>query len=76
MKYPRRLSLGANNTVIVLSEIEVANLFSGYTRSDIGSEAEKMRFANTINELVVRFSRLDYNDTLEAEMLVLVRCIC
>lgn len=73
MKYPRRLSSGANNTVIALSETEVAKLFSGDTRSDIGSEAEKMRFANAINELIVRFSRLDYNDTLEAEMLVMER---
>ncbi|RYF55807.1 MAG: hypothetical protein EOO39_37545, partial [Cytophagaceae bacterium] len=73
MKYPRRLSSGANNTVIVLSETEVAKLFSGDTRSDIGSEAEKMRFANAINELVVQFNRLDYNDALEAEMLVMER---
>ena len=73
MKYPRRLSSGANNTVIVLSEMEVAKLFSGDTRSDLGSEAEKMRFATTINELVVRFNRLDYNDALDAEMLVMER---
>ena len=44
-KYPRKLSSGANNTVIVLNEHEVAKLFSGDTRSDIGSEAEKMKFA-------------------------------
>jgi serine/threonine protein kinase len=73
MKYPRRLSSGANNTVIVLSDTEVAKLFSGDTRSDIGSEAEKMRFANAINELVVRFHRLDYNETLDSEMLVMER---
>lgn len=73
MKYPRRLSSGANNTVIVLSETEVAKLFSGDTRSDIGSEAEKMRFANGINDLVVQFSRLDYDDSLDAELLVMER---
>ncbi|MCU0417793.1 MAG: hypothetical protein MUE33_11485 [Cytophagaceae bacterium] len=39
-KYPRRLSSGANNTVIALSETEVAKLFLEDTRSDIGSEAE------------------------------------
>jgi serine/threonine protein kinase len=73
MKYPRKLSAGANNTVIVLSDTEVAKLFTGDTRSDIGSEAEKMKFANTINNLVVTFIRLDYNTALEAEMLVMER---
>ena len=62
MKYPRKLSSGANNTVIVLSDTEVAKLFTGDTRSDIGSEAEKMKFANAVNGLVVKFLRLDYND--------------
>lgn len=73
MKYPRKLSSGANNTVIVLNENEVAKLFVGDTRSDLGSEAEKMKFANTINDLVVKFVRLDYNEELQAEMLVMER---
>lgn len=73
MKYPRRLSSGANNTVIVLSDTEVAKLFTGDTRSDIGSEAEKMKFANSINDLVVNFVRLDFQEDLEAEMLVMER---
>lgn len=73
MKYPRRLSSGANNTVIVLSDTEVAKLFTGDTRSDIGSEAEKMKFANSINSLVVKFIRLDYSDEMQAEMLVMER---
>jgi serine/threonine protein kinase len=73
MKYPRRLSSGANNTVIVLSDTAVAKLFTGDTRSDIGSESEKMRFANTVNELVVKFIRLDYSDVLQAEMLIMER---
>ncbi|QMW06292.1 hypothetical protein [Spirosoma foliorum] len=73
MNYPRRLSSGANNTVIVLSDTEVAKLFTGDTRSDIGSEAEKMRFANTVNDLVVKFVRLDYSDELQAEMLIMER---
>ena len=72
-KYPRKLSAGANNTVIVLNENEVAKLFSGDTRSDLGSEAEKMKFANSINDLVVKFIRLDYNDELQSEMLVMER---
>lgn len=73
MKYPRKLSSGANNTVIVLSDTEVAKLFTGDTRSDIGSEAEKMKFANAVNDLIVRFIRLDYNEALQAEMLVMER---
>ncbi len=73
MKYPRKLSSGANNTVIVLSDTEAAKLFTGDTRSDIGSESEKMKFANGINGLVAQFVRLDYNEVLQAEMLVMER---
>lgn len=73
MKYPRRLSSGANNTVIVLSDTEVAKLFTDDTRSDIGSEAEKMKFANLVNDLVAKFIRLDFQEDLQAEMLVMER---
>lgn len=73
MKYPRKLSSGANNTEIVINDAEVAKLFIGDTRSDIGSEAEKMQFANAVNNLVVKFVRLDYNEALQAEMLVMER---
>ena len=72
-KYPRTLSSGANNTVIALSETEVAKLFHGDTRSDIGSEAEKMRVANAVNNLVVRFVRLDIDTDLDVDMLVMER---
>ncbi|RSK33068.1 hypothetical protein [Hymenobacter metallilatus] len=72
-RYPRQLSRGANNAVIALSETEVGKLFGGDTRSDIGSEAEKMRFANGVNDLVVRFNRLEYNAPLDADMLVMER---
>lgn len=73
MKYPRRLSSGANNTVIVISETEVGKLYADDTRSEIGSEAEKLRFANNVNELMAKFIRLDYNEELQAEMLVMER---
>ena len=69
MKYPRKLSSGANNTVIVISEIEVGKLYTGDTRSEIGSEANKMKFANAINQLIVQFIRLDFNEAIQAEML-------
>lgn len=57
-KYPKTLSSGANNTVIALSETEAGKLFLEDTRSDIDSEAEKMKFANSINDLVDKFIRL------------------
>lgn len=73
MKYPRLLSTGNNNKVIALSETEVAKLFIADTRSDIGSEAEKMQYANAINNLVARFIRLDFHEELKADMLVMER---
>jgi serine/threonine protein kinase len=73
MNYPRRLSSGTNNTVIVLTDTEVAKLFVGDTRSEIGSEAEKMQYANKVNNLVVKFIRLDFNEDINAEMLVMER---
>ncbi|MFT7450998.1 MAG: hypothetical protein ACI9VN_001720, partial [Patescibacteria group bacterium] len=72
-RYPRTLSSGANNRVIALSETEAGKLFTGDTRSDIGSEAEKMKFANTINGLIVKFVRLDLEEEEEAEVLVMER---
>jgi serine/threonine protein kinase len=73
MKYPRLLSSGANNKVIALNETEVAKLFVDDTRSEIGSEAEKMKYANSINGLLSKFIRLDYDESLKAEMLVMER---
>ena len=73
MKYPRRLSSGANNIVLALTETEVAKLFLEDTRSDLGSEAEKMKFANKVNGLVCHFVRLDFDEELKAEMLVVER---
>ena len=71
-RYPRTLSSGANNTVIALSETEVGKIFTGDTRSDIGSESLKLQFANKINGLLVTVIRLDeLND--EAEILVMER---
>lgn len=73
MKYPRRLSSGANNIVIALSQTEAAKLYLEDTRSDLGSEAEKMKYANKVNGLVCQFRRLDYDETLKTEMLVMER---
>ena len=73
MNFSRKLSAGANNMVIALSTTEVAKLFLEDTRSDIGSEAEKMKFANTINGLVSQFIRLDFDENIGGEMLVMER---
>ncbi|MGI4865288.1 MAG: hypothetical protein ACRYFZ_15310 [Janthinobacterium lividum] len=72
-RYPRQLSRGANNAVIALSETEVGKLFGHDTRSDIGSEGEKMRYANTVNGLVAKFIRLERNEPLASDMLVMER---
>ncbi len=71
--YQHKLSYGANNTVVAINNAEVAKIFEGDTRSDIGSEAEKMKFANQINDLVVKFIRLEYNRENNWEMLVMER---
>ncbi|HEY3876757.1 MAG TPA: hypothetical protein VGM92_14895 [Candidatus Kapabacteria bacterium] len=71
--HPKKLSSGNNNTVIALSESECGKLFASDTRSDIGSEAEKMKFANRINDLVVKFVRLDYFADASSEMIVMER---
>ena len=73
MKIPRLLSTGDSNKVIVLSGTEVGKMFVDDTRSDIGSEAEKMKFANSVNNLVCRFIRLDYDEALQANLLVMER---
>ena len=72
-RYPKILSKGEHNTVIALSESEVGKLFAGDTRSDIGSEAEKMKYANKINGLIVKFQRLDIDDNSKSDMLVMER---
>jgi tRNA A-37 threonylcarbamoyl transferase component Bud32 len=72
-KYPRQLSRGQNNPVIAINEQEVAKLFTGDTRSDIGSEAEKMQYANAVNGLVVKFIRLDRDEANDWDMLVMER---
>ena len=72
-KYANQLSYGANNLVIALSDLEVAKIFRGDTRSDIGSEAEKLKTANSINDLLARFVRLDYDEQYEWDMLIMER---
>jgi serine/threonine protein kinase len=72
-KYPTLLSAGQNNQVVALSETEVAKIYTGDTRSDIGSEASKLQFANAVNGLLCKFIRLDYQEDTETAFLVLER---
>ncbi|MBC7570477.1 MAG: hypothetical protein H7319_12175 [Spirosoma sp.] len=72
-RYANQLSYGANNLVVALSATEVAKIFRGDTRSDIGSEAEKLKVANRVNDLLARFVRLDYDDKHEWDMLIMER---
>ena len=72
-KYKNLLSSGINNRVIALSKTEVAKIFEGKTRAFINSEAEKMRYANNINNLICRFQRLDYDDENKWDLLIMER---
>ncbi|MBK8634318.1 MAG: hypothetical protein IPN72_12465 [Saprospiraceae bacterium] len=71
--HPSKLSSCDNNLVIAIDDTEVGKLFISDSRSDIGSEAEKMKFANNINDLVVKFKRLEYNDVMQGDMLIMER---
>jgi len=73
MRLKNQLSYGNNNKVIAISDTEVAKLFLADTRSDIGSEAQKMQFANQINDLVVKFHRLTFDEQNNWDMLVMER---
>lgn len=59
--------------MIAPNETEVAKLYTADTRSDIGSEAEKVQYANAVNDLIPKFIRLDFDEALQAEMLVMER---
>ncbi len=74
-RFPNILSSTASNYVIALNNNECAKVFLGDTRSDIGSESEKMKYANNINDLVVKYIRLEENVELDADMLVMERLI-
>jgi|SRR5690554_2726803 len=67
-KYPKELSRGTNNVVIALSKTEAGKIFTPESRVEISVEAENMRYANKINDLVVKFIRID----IEGENQILV----
>ena len=50
-------------------------MFHENTRVEIGSEVEKMQFANQVNGLVVKFIRTEVSAELDVELLVMERLI-
>ena len=58
-KYPRELSRGSNNVVIALLKTEAGKVFTPESRVEISVEASNMKYANKINDLVVKFIRID-----------------
>lgn len=70
-KYPQQLSQGHNNMVIAVSPTEVGKIFTPDSRVEISAEAENMKYANRINNLVVKFIRIDIDD--ESQILVMER---
>ena len=58
-KYPQQLSQGHNNMVVAISPTEVGKIFTPNSRVEISAEAENMKYANRVNNLVVKFIRID-----------------
>lgn len=61
-RYPHQLSKGHNNVVVALSSTEAGKIFTPDSRVEISVEADNMKFANKINDVVVRFIRIDIDN--------------
>lgn len=61
-KYPHQLSKGHNNAVVALSKTEAGKIFTPESRVEISVEVENMKFANSINNLVCKFIRVDIDE--------------
>ncbi len=72
-RYQNLLSAAAHHTVVALDDATVAKVFTGDADSDIAQETVAMRFANEINELVVKLVRIDFDEQLDADILVMER---
>ncbi|HVF80567.1 MAG TPA: hypothetical protein VM884_01460, partial [Flavisolibacter sp.] len=59
MKYPGKLSSAPTIRSFTFSETEVAKLYTGATCSHTGPEAEKMKFTNSVNDLIATFIHFD-----------------
>lgn len=72
-RYPHQLSIGTHHTVVALDDATVAKIFTDDIHSDIATESAAMRFANDINDLVVKWVRNDFDEQLDADVLVMER---
>ena len=70
-KYPHELSRGSNNVVIALSKAEVGKIFTPGSRVEVTTEAGNLQYANKINDLLVKYIRIDIDG--ENEVLVMER---
>ena len=71
MKKYSKLSQGYDNMVVAISPTEVGKIFTPDSRVEISSEAENMKYANRINNLVVKFIRIDIDG--DSQILVMER---
>jgi serine/threonine protein kinase len=72
-RYPHQLSVGTHHTVVALDEATVAKIFTDDIHSDIATESAAMRFANDVNDLVVKWVRNDFDEQLDADVMVMER---
>ena len=72
-RLPNHLSAGEHNSVVTISPTQVAKVFTPRSRTESGSEFERLRFANAVNGLVVKAGTLDYNEDSEDIWLVMER---
>lgn len=70
-KYPKELSRGTNNVVIALNKKEAGKIFTPESRVEISVEADNLKYANKINDLVVKFIRIEMEG--DSQILVMER---
>lgn len=57
--------------IIALGETEIAKVFT--SKSKMSLEVEKLKFANEVNDLFVKFLRADFDEETEEHLLVMER---
>jgi hypothetical protein len=71
--YPNQLSISSHHAVVALDDKTVAKIFTDDVQSSIAGEAAAMLFANDTNDLVVKLVRTDFDEQLDADILVMDR---
>jgi hypothetical protein len=69
--HPKINTPDSNRLVLALDANLAAKVFTVDSCSDIGSEAEKLKFANQINDLLPAFNRMDFDEEIKSERLVM-----